>query len=151
MSIEDVKEALAAIQVAHIPNIGRAYSRAPESLPPGDLPAFVNLAGPSTIDWNTIGSDNGVETREYRMRLYVAPLGQGISGEKEEKVETFITPTREAFSSRPSLGGVVGVMNVFFQGDTGPVAMEYGSDEFIGVIFKISVVEYVPRTYEVRE
>ena len=88
MSVATVKARLAAIQ-ATISGVNRAYAYGPASLPPGDLPAFVNFTGAGTPNLEVFGRENNRESRIYLMRLHVKPVGQGIDGEIERLVEPF--------------------------------------------------------------
>lgn len=147
MTIESVKTALAAIEAAIIPGSGHSYATAPASLPPGDLPIFINLTGPATVDWSRGGSDKGVETRQYTIMLFVDRVGQGLWGEREARAEDLIQQTRDAFAAHPHLGGVARVMSSEYVSDSGITVLNYGNEEYIGIEFVVRVTEWIPRVY----
>ncbi len=146
MSVVTVKTRLAAIQAA-ISGVGRAYPQAPLSLPGSDLPAFVTYTGQATNDWRITGSDVDSETRIYLMRLYVAPLQQGVPGEMERLCQPFFASVRDAFGARPGLEILNGVLTATLLGDGGPAVMAYGSVQYIGIEFRLQVIELVEVSY----
>ena len=146
MSVSTVKARLAEIE-EEIAGINQAYAQAPLSLPASDLPAFVNFAGQSTHDWRIAGSDTDSETRLYLLRLYVAPLSTGQPGEIERLCEPFLTSVRDAFAARPSLGRLTSVQMAVFLGDGGPAVLLYGGTRYVGVEFKLQVMELVRVIY----
>ena len=167
VSVTTVKERLAQIQagipatddaeaIAGIEGVNRAYAHGPIILPPGDLPIFVNFTVPASEDWRSLGSQFDQETRTYIMRLYVRPWLQGIDGEAEELCEPFFARVRDKFASRPGLGlgsidtQISGVEAVLL-GDSGVVGMRYPvavGDMFIGIEFRLQVIENVKRKYD---
>ena len=146
MSVLAVKARLAEVE-GGIAGINRAYAQAPLSLPASDLPAFVNFAGQATHDWRIAGSDTDSETRLYLLRLYIAPLTTGTPGEIERLCEPFLTSVRDTFAARPSLERLNGVQSAVLLGDGGPVVMQYGGTQYIGVEFKLQVTELVEVIY----
>jgi len=124
--VEEIRERLAMIQRT-IEGVKRAYEYAPQSLPPSDLPAFVNFVGPSMENWQALGSNYDQEGRTFIMRLFVKGVQQGVDGEAEKACEPFLERVRDAFSGRPGLGlghssgsagrpldGVMGAYLVYF-------------------------------------
>lgn len=156
MTVATIKPRLAVIQ-AGITGVKRAFAQAPGSLPPGDLPLFANFTGAARHNWQIIGHDQDLETRNYLMRLYVRPVGQGIDGEAERLCEPFFVSVRDAFASRPGLGlGVAGshlagVQQAVFLGDSGVSVLRYSGQDFIGIEFRLEVNEYVEVNYEAFE
>jgi len=149
VSVETVKTALATLQ-AQITGVTIAYAAAPASLG-ADLPAFVNFAGAATEDWAALGSESVIlERREYRMRLYVAPVQEGIPGEAEARCTPFFRRVFDYFAARPSLGGVVTVQRARIAGDGGVQQLVF-NDPFVGIEFRLQVEEYVPVEYADRE
>ena len=146
MSVATVKQRLAEIEEG-IAGIKRAYAQAPLSLPASDLPAFVNFAGQATHNWRVVGSDTDRETRVYICRLYVAPLVQGVPGEIERLCEPFLESVRDTFAARPSLERLTGVQVSILLSDGGPAVLAYGGTRYIGVEFRLQVVELVGVTY----
>jgi hypothetical protein len=147
VSVETVRQALADIQ-ASLASVKRSYVYGPATLPPGDLPCFVNFTSIATFDWVTLGSDFNRETRIYLMRLFVRQVGQGIDGEAEELCSSFFPEIRDLFASRPSLGEVPNIMASTLLGDSGISVLAYAGEQFIGIEWRISLDEYIPRGYE---
>lgn len=156
-AIATIKTRLAEIQ-ATITGVKRAYAQAPASLPPGDLPCFINFVGPATHDWSELGYGNGQETRLYLMRLYVKPILAGIDGEAERACEPFFELVRDKFSGRRGLGmgtstklPLAEIQQAILLGDNGIVVLPYAGDEFIGIEFRLQVdqdIAIVPVPYE---
>jgi hypothetical protein len=167
MSVKTIKERLELVQegrvateeleaIAGIEGVNRAYARGPISLPPSDLPIFVNFTGPASEDWRILGETLDQESRAYIMRLYVRPWLQGIDGEAEELCEPFFERVRDRFASRPGLGlGAIDTqlpgIDAVLLGDSGVVGLRYpvgGGDMFIGIEFRLQVMEIVKRKYD---
>ncbi len=148
MSVETVKAALATLQ-AQIAGVTRAYEDAPYSLPPSDLPAFVNFAAAAGYDYRAADVEGYViVTREYRMRLLVAAVQTGIPGEAEALCKPFFTSVPVYFFARPSLGGVSMVQMARIVADGGIQAFPWGQNEaHIGIEFRLQVGEYVSIQY----
>lgn len=152
MSVETVKSALATLQV-QIAGVVRAYEDAPYSLPPTDLPAFVNFAGAAGYDYGAADIEGYViVTREYRMRLLVAAVQTGIPGEAEALCKPFLTTVPAYFFARPSLGQVSMVQRARIVGDGGVQQFPWGLNEaHIGIEFRLQVGEYVAIEYAAGE
>jgi hypothetical protein len=147
MSVATVKARLASIQEA-IPGVLVAYAQGPLSLVGANMPCFVNLTRPATVDWEQ-GSDLGIETRLYAMQLYVMPFGQGVPGEAERKCETFFPLVRITFAARPGLEDLPGIQEAIFLGDSGVIIMSYPlqGERYFGVEYRLQVREVVERSY----
>lgn len=146
MSVVTVKTRLAEIQ-AKIAGVKRAYAQAPLSLPDSDLPAFVNFTGEATHESRIGGADVDAETRQYRMRLYIERSGQGIDGEAERLCEPFFDLVRDAFMARPGLEQLDNVQVARLLGDSGVSALTYAGEPYIGIEFRLYVMELVRVTY----
>lgn len=152
MSVASIKTRLTAIQEA-ISGVKRAYAQPPLSLPPSDLPVFVNFTGAATHDWRVMGSDTDSETRAYVMRLYVAPYQEGIPGEGERLCEPFFVSVRDAFAARPGLSDPIthahatGVLGAALLGDSGVAVLNYNGVQYVGIEFRLQVVELVEVSY----
>lgn len=154
--VEEIRERLAMIQRT-IEGVKRAYEYAPQSLPPSDLPAFVNFVGPSMENWQALGSNYDQEGRTFIMRLFVKGVQQGVDGEAEKACEPFLERVRDAFSGRPGLGlghssgsagrPLDGVMGAYLAGDSGISPMLYAGEEFLGTEFRLHVQQVVGVTY----
>lgn len=154
MDISAIKTRLAEIQAA-ISNIKRAYANAPFSIPEGDLPLFINFTGPSQNDYDIYGDGEINETRDFLMRLYVAPIEQGLSGEAEKAVEPFFPLVYAAFGARPGLSSATtghtspldGVKYSFIVSDGGISVLPFAGANYIGAEFKLRVQAVQSYTY----
>lgn len=146
MSVVTVKARLARIQ-GKIAGVRRSYAQAPLSLPDSDLPCFVNFSGAATHDSRIGGADVDAETRQYLMRLYIKQLGQGIDGEAERLCEPFFDLVRDTFMGRPGLEQLNNVQWARLLGDSGAGVMAYAGTSYIGIEFRLQVMELVAVTY----
>lgn len=154
VSIDALIVRVAAIQQT-IPGILNAYASGPPSLPPNELPLFVNFVGPATFDWAAIGSQDGIELLTILMRLYVAPWGDGLSAEVEGLCKGFFDPVRDTFSGRPKLGltssngPLAGIRRrAALIGHNGLQPLGYAGETFAGVEFRLQVPRLVSIDYE---
>lgn len=137
MAIDAIKNELATIQ-SGITGVKRAYAQAPASINPADLPAMVNFTGAAVYD-NVSLKKTRVE-RTFLMRLFVAPVSGGISGETERLCEPFFERVRAAFAPS-TLDGTVS--NARLTADRGVSVLPYGGGQYIGIEFELTVTEVV--------
>ncbi len=156
MASELVVSRLAILQ-AQIAGIRRAYSEPPETISVMDMPLFINLVGPGSHDLATIGENYDLETRLYRMRLFIRPSVTGFPGEGETEARPFIRAVTSFFQGRPSLGGgaLAGLDEVQESAviaDSGVMqALMFGGTAHIGIEFTLQVKEYVFYDYAPNE
>lgn len=146
MSVPIILPALSAFQVT-IPGIVIAFPQSataplPDSLV--DLPAFVNFPGPTVNNPFVDGSDRWLETRRYRMLLFLLGYGEGIEREGEMAARPFFTLVSQKFAGIPSLGNIPGVQRVFVTADSGLVTLRYANTPYWGIEFTL-VSEYHQR------
>jgi hypothetical protein len=148
MSVATVKTKLAAMQIL-ISGVKHAFVQVPESLNTAELPAFINLTGQATDDWQNLGDGMDLEARIYTMRLYVLPVVLGIPGEGERLCEPFFTRVRDYFASHPLLGNLAGVQIALVTGDSGVIAFPFDNSEqkYLGIEFKLQVQEHIGFNY----
>lgn len=118
----------------------------PNSIPPSDLPFFGNFTGQAAYGRQQ-GSDLDIVTRSYTMRLFVAELGQGIPGEIERLCEPFFESVRDKFDGLPRLDNLNGVRDAKILSDSGAGVLQYAGETFIGIEFKLQVIEEAQITY----
>lgn len=146
--------ALAAIERS-ITGVAHAYDEAPDTIE-GNLPAFVNVPGQSTLTWNlNLTEDaNGNElfeaneTRNWMCALYVAQRGEGLEGEIIRRCYPFFDSVRDALQGNQSLGRTPGVLKVTYQGDNG-IAFErlkYQNLIYSGIVFRFQVLSRITAT-----
>lgn len=147
-TIELIKQRLAEIG-GSVPGVTRAYAEAPQALPPADLPLMLVLAG-GVSGFTVLGETLAEENRNFKLRLYVAPIGQGYDGDAEKQVEPFLTEVRDTFVAHPALGnslagGVIPfVEKMTWLGDSGIAVVPFGGENFLGAEFNVSVRTVVP-------
>ena len=146
MSADTVLPQLELLQT-QIAGINRAFADAPNSITVADAPLFINLPAEGDYDDDVYGDETYQETDTYRMILYVAPRGSGISGEVVNKTRPFLKLVKDFFVARPQLGGLTGVQKAKVTGHGGIVALKFGDDDWVGVEFKLSVIEATPFEY----
>lgn len=153
MSVATVKARLATIQKNRITGVKRAFAQGPNSINTADMPLFINLTKPAQHDWAILGSDFDQETRQYLMRLYVLPIGNGIPGEAERACEPFFDRVRDVFAARPTLEGLEGVQQAVLLGDSGVTLLDYpaGNLAYWGIEFRLQVTEYIEVIYAENE
>lgn len=146
-------EAVWVIAPATLP-ASTAPDERPDSLPETDFPRWVNIPGPAQDAW-TMGSDQaaieGIETREYRCILYVAPVGDGIAGEAVDEVRPYFATGRKLFMSHQTLGGLSGVLSVKVLGDGGLTEMQYAKEPYWAIPFRVQVQVRVRDEYASNE
>ncbi len=147
-TLSDIKTRLAAVQ-ATISGVKRAYANAPASLPPDQLPVFLNFTGPCQMQ--KFSDSLAHERREFIMRLYVKPKGAGVDGEAEKAVEPYLARVRDAFLGRPmlSLGTILAPAMDYIEpcewlGDSGVMILLFAEEGFIGAEFRLAVKTFVP-------
>jgi hypothetical protein len=151
MSVATVKAQLATLQ-EQIAGVNRAYVQGPLSLPATDLPAFVNYTSAATHEWRVLGAETDRETRQYLMRLYVCTAQDGIEGEAERRCEPFFASVRNFFAAHLSLGQLRFVEIATLLGDSGVRGdLAYAGEQFIGIEFRLQVIEHVPVTFAANE
>ena len=145
--VSAIKTALAALEL-QIAGVVHAWAQGPNALNASDLPAFVNLSGAATQDWNMEGGGEGVETRQYRLLLYVLPYGQGVPGEGERACEPFLDSVPKFFAGRPALGTKF-VFNAYPNRDSGLTILTYAGpdDRYWGIEFGLTVISHLPYEY----
>lgn len=149
MSVQTVLPALSYYQLT-IPGILVAFPQnAATSLPDSlaDLPAFVNFPGPTQNNLFLDGSDRWLETRRYRMLLYLLGYGEGIEREGELVARPYFTSVPQKFAGIPSLGNIPGVQRVFPEADSGLTVLRYANTSYWGIEFTLRVEYHQRRIY----
>ena len=146
MNISTIKTELAKIQRA-ITGVKRAYENGPRGLPGTDLPLFVNFVGPGSRA-NPFGQgDTDHETRDFLMRLYVCPAQNGLDGEAEKEVETYLPLVYAAFDLKDLLISVTFVRFAVISGDSGISVLSYAGENYLGCEFRLTVSAFRAVTY----
>lgn len=109
----------------------------PEKIDSAEMPALYVFTGPST--YNTDMYAVVEETRQYRVRVAVAPEGQANPPLLESRVRTLIPLIRAAFVAVPTLNRVVLRCSVL--GDSGVIQLpEYNA---VGFEVRLEVLDVV--------
>jgi len=142
MTVGTVLDKLATIQ-ATITGITKAYGHddLPNSLKTAQLPAFINLPGAATSE-DVFGQAAEVETRTYRMLLYVTPIERPSDiATRMNRVEPFFDRVKDKFRSYALLDSLTDVIFTSTVDDIGLTAMEYAGVLYAGVEFTLDVME----------
>ena len=139
MSISTIATRLALIQ-AGIDGVRKAYDLddMPNAL--GVLPAVVNFPGEATYGWGVAGDI--IETRIWRIRLYVTPAQRPIDAAKKAvRVEPFFRRFVQAFADAQQLNDLGDVQWAWIEEDGGLMALQYADEWFAGIEFSLTVKE----------
>lgn len=120
----------------------------PRGFNAAELPAFVVM--PSEATHRRPQMDTEESSRIYTIRMYIAPLSQGVENQLEEYAETWVDDVRLFLNKRPRLedstGNALGdTYSAIAEGDAGMVAGTYppnldGSPAFLLIEWRLRVV-----------
>lgn len=151
----DVDAVLAALATVErkLSGIGQVYDTPPQSVTPNDLPAFVNLPGPMTVE--SMGRDEDIseilETRQYSALLLVAPAGAGVAGESFDLCTPWFAKVRNIFLAYPRLG-TTAVLRSTLTGDAGARPdIIYAGMVYYGIRFNLTVQGFAQGTFAAGE
>lgn len=134
MSIAATCAAIAAIGKA-VSGIVSADDPPPEKLDSAEMPALYVFTGPATYDTSTYGFHR--ETRQYRVRVAVAPEGQATPPVIETRVRTLLPLVSAALIATPTLNRAAWQATVV--GDSGVILLpEYGA---VGFELRLEVLD----------
>lgn len=155
-TLSEIKTRLALIQPA-ISGVEQAYAEGPKALVPANMPLFVNLLGPTQADHKALGAEANLRANTILMRLYVCPIQQGLDGEAERLVEPLIPLVWACFDARPGLGTyglsisdlvpLAGVRGAHILSDSGIRSLVYAGTPYLGVEFRLNVIQIVEVSY----
>lgn len=118
-----------------------AYSDEPKSLPGTDLPAFINYNAPSSTSYSKANPGTVRIQTSYEMRLHVARIDKGVTGELESNIKTLVPLVEEAFFTRQRLqlddAGIVA--EALIQSVDKVAAMQFAGINYGGAVFTIQV------------
>lgn len=149
MTVLDVRTRLAALQ-ARITGVRKAFAYPPRTLQPNELPAFINVGDSSSYDLTSHGEGQFLDTRLWRMQLYVKEAGQDAESEAEAACDPFIARVQQQFLARPGLELDVGdnlIFDTTLQGDSGALVRSYAGKPFIMIEFRLVVTDYLSISY----
>lgn len=136
--ISDERERIRDILVAYIsehekPANWTAHRYLPRQLNNAGLPAFITLPQSSTRE--RINTNARKVTRIYRVRLYIAPISDGVSNQVEADAETLVDEIADYLNEYLRLGmdgvdaGLNGVLNAEIVSDGGLFAAQYPEND----------------------
>ncbi len=135
-TIEQVCAAIVALAGA-VTGIISAGDPPPEKLDSAEMPAVYVFTGSAAYD--TARYSVTEETRQYRVRVAIAPDGAATPPYLEKRVRTLIPLMRTAFVNAPTLNRVVLQCSVL--GDSGVIQLpEYGA---VGFEVRLEVLDVV--------
>jgi len=134
MSIAATCAAIAVIG-ATVTGIVQATDPPPEKIDSAEMPALYVFTGPATYDTSTYGFHR--ETRQYRVRVAVAPEGQATPPVIETRVRTLLPLVNATFIAAPTLNRTV--LQATVLGDSGVILLpEYGA---VGFELRLEVLD----------
>ena len=102
MTVETTRARIVAL-CGDIEGVTTAFDNIPRALLDVELPAFVVFPGAATYNINVDGNDIVVETRTYRLILFVASAALGTESAAQLAVDPFFDRVRDHFMARPGL------------------------------------------------
>jgi hypothetical protein len=135
MSISSVIEALQTKNAA-IDGIVSAPMALPDSLDTIDLPAAVVWPGAGTAE--RVGAGLVRHEMEYRVNVYVAPVGQGTAAGSYSQAVSLLQAFIDAYLSDPSLSGAIDHSRVTHNGLQ---VLEYAGQSYRGFTVRLMAVE----------
>jgi hypothetical protein len=136
VAIAEVKMALAAV-LETVPGIQKVKYRVPRAIAAGDMPLGLVMTGPATYSAVGAATDVDLPTRTYLVRLYVAHISAGVSGEIEALVEPFLESVPAALAANPRLNRTV--LRARVVRDSGVRTLPFQREEYLGTEFSVEV------------
>lgn len=146
-----------------IPDITTAYESTPFSIADTDLPAFVNLVGPTQSKRVVSGAPNPrMEiARMFFVRLYGTHVESGMSGEAESRLVPFLDTVPPYLQKAQGMGDGSGdkdklvpfIKGVEYQGDNGIQVMPAfdPKEQYLGIEWRFLITYHIPFTYAANE
>jgi len=141
MTVATVGARIASVQ-EDIEDVKKAYAHdeLPGDLHSALLPAFLNF--PEAAEYTLISHGYVQEVREWRMQLYVAPLGRDQDPARMgATLEPFFRRVFLEFLDSIQLEQLADVKCVKVLRDTGWSVLEWGGKEYVGSEFTLEVIE----------
>lgn len=131
-----------ALQAVHagITGITTAPTNRPETIPTADLPCVLSWLAPG--EWTVLSQSYEKLAREWIVRLYYAPLGQGVGLAPATALLALVALFPRAYFSTTNrtLSGVVDhIQSCRDQGDDG--VLVYNGVAYYGFEFRVKIVE----------
>ena len=126
--MKEILDAFAATLPAEYAVKAKVHRYIPRVLNNAELPAFLIL--PTNATHRRPQADTEETSRLHLVRMYIAPLAQGIATELEEYAEAWVEDGRLFMNKRPRLENSKGeplsdVYSAIVETDTGMVAAQY--------------------------
>lgn len=136
----DLSATYAALQALHlgIAGIKTAPTDRPTTLPAADLPCVLSWLAPG--EWTIMSKSYEKQKREWIVRFYYAPQGQGVGIAPAAAILAFFALFPRAYFANQTLGGVVDhIQSCRDQGDDG--ILVYGGTVYYGFEMRVLIVE----------
>jgi hypothetical protein len=88
---------------AEINGVQTPFTEIPRALQQAQLPASVIFPGRATHDTKSLGEQMILETRTYKMVLYICEAAFGTTGQTEVQADPFFDAVLQHFTARPGL------------------------------------------------
>lgn len=132
---------VAALQALHatVTGVANAPTKTPASINTADMPLVITIPGAAT--WGEEYSEGHAQVREYIVRLFYGPVGQGTVDAAFDAVIPIIQAIGTAYQDDPNLGGAVAHIDKGFT-DTGlEGTLLFGKQEYRGCEFRVRITE----------
>jgi len=140
-----IAETVAALQILHagINGVASAPTAMPSNLDQIDLPIALVWPGEATWTLHAIGLHH--QDRTYIVRVFVAPVAQGVAGPDEgyQECMTLMEAFGQAYIDDPTLGDVVDHIEDIADSGVSGGGMElgWGNTAYWGFVFRIRIAE----------
>jgi hypothetical protein len=126
-----------------------AYAQIPYSITAAQMPLFINFVGP-LIEETSDGSDDDyleyIETRSYNCKLFIAPYGSGVEGEKWGDLQPYFKLVYDKLNGYPHMKNIGGIINAKIIADTGmSQLLNFQGQLYYGCVFTLQVSTRVKR------
>jgi len=132
---------IAALQALHatVTGVRTAPTKIPASFGAADLPLVMTL--PGTASWESEAVGLHCQVREYVVRLFVQPTGQGTVDEGFDAALPIIQAIGTAYQDDPTLGSAVAHIDATFT-DTGlDGQLMFAGQAYRGCEFRMKITE----------
>lgn len=147
-----------ALNYAEIEGINTVFEKIPRIISPAQCPAVIIEPGAASIDIDTSGTGELIETRTYTATLFVYPAQFGTETQGETATLVYFDRVRDYFVGRSGLQTdspeqTVAYWEAEFLGDSGYVYQDYtvsqsDTGRFHAIRFTHRIQEFVSITYK---
>ena len=139
MSIKAVRRAIQT-HVKTLSGIRRSETVMPDTINTADLPLAVTYTGRGVWTGLTFGEHGNQQTRTYVVRVYVEPIGQGVTDERYTAAEELMQTVAKSFQSA-SVSGVWKFTEITDSGVMADGRLAWANVPYVGFEVTIKAVQ----------